>query len=252
LITAIPIAAAISLNPIDARASVSELDHELYRELHRGPQRPTLPPAQPTPETLACYERLTKIAHFVPVATPAEPAQCAVSGLVRLEHVRMSDQTRVAIMPSATLRCGTAETFAQWIRMDIGPAAAQSVGQLSALTGVGSFECRGRNGIPSAKLSEHGKANAIDIGVMKFRSGTPITLTDPLAPLAFREKVRMLACTRFTTVLGPGSDAYHNDHIHLDLVERAGGYRICQWDLSKPSASAAIPLPRPRPPNLKR
>ena len=159
----------------------------------------------------------------------------------------MSDQTKVAIVPPATLRCGTAEVFAQWIRDDIGPAAAQSVGQLSALSGVGSYECRGRNGIPSGKMSEHAKGNAIDIGILKLRSGKPIMLTDPLAPVAFRETVRKLACSRFTTVLGPGSDAYHNDHIHLDLIERAGGYRICQWAVSEPLALDAIPLPRPRP-----
>jgi hypothetical protein len=37
-------------------------------------------PAQPTAETLACYERLTKISHFVSAATQTEPAECAVTG----------------------------------------------------------------------------------------------------------------------------------------------------------------------------
>jgi hypothetical protein len=120
LITGILVAAALAPSLAATRASVSELDHELHRELHRGPQRPMVPPAQPTAETLACYERLTKIAHFVSVATPTEPPKCAVNGLVRLEHVRMSDQTKVAIIPPATLRCGMAEAFAQWIREDLG------------------------------------------------------------------------------------------------------------------------------------
>jgi len=47
------------------------------------------------------------------------------------------------------------------------------------------------------------------------------------------------------TVLGPGSDGYHEEHIHLDLAERHNGYRICQWDVNLP-----VPLPRPRPPEL--
>jgi hypothetical protein len=237
--------AATALSLVPAVASVSELDLELHRELHRGPQRP-VSPGPPTPETLACYERLTKIAHFVLAATPTEPAECAITGLVRLQHVRMSDRTKVAIIPAATLRCGTAEAFAQWIRDDLGPAATELGGQLLALSGVGSFECRRRNGIASAKLSEHAKANAIDVGTIRFRKGTPIRLTDPLAPRPFRKKIRILACNRFTTVLGPGSDAYHNDHIHLDLAERAGGYRICQWNVSEPLV-AEIPLPPPRP-----
>jgi hypothetical protein len=53
-------------------------------------------------------------------------------------------------------------------------------------------------------------------------------------------------------VLGPGSDGYHEDHVHVDLAERRGGYRMCQWDVREPgeelAASATnVPLPRPRP-----
>jgi hypothetical protein len=57
-------------------------------------------------------------------------------------------------------------------------------------------------------------------------------------------------------VLGPGSDGYHEDHIHIDLAERRSGYRICQWDIrdfmsgpdsDERSAPADIPLPQPRP-----
>jgi hypothetical protein len=46
--------------------------------------------------------------------------------------------------------------------------------------------------------------------------------------------MRQSACTRFTTVLGPGSDRDHETHLHVDLAERRGGYRICQWTLPEP------------------
>jgi hypothetical protein len=52
-------------------------------------------------------------------------------------------------------------------------------------------------------------------------------------------------------VLGPGSDGYHEEHIHLDLAERSHGYRICQWNIiDQETIAAAVPLPRPRPLNL--
>ena len=54
-------------------------------------------------------------------------------------------------------------------------------------------------------------------------------------------------CARFTTVLGPGSDWYHEDHIHLDLAERRGGYRICQWNVYDPMPAIAPLLPAERP-----
>ena len=52
-------------------------------------------------------------------------------------------------------------------------------------------------------------------------------------------------------MLGPGSDGYHESHIHLDLAVRSHGYRICQWNVLDPAAIAAsVPLPRPRPMDL--
>ena len=35
------------------------------------------------------------------------------------------------------------------------------------------------------------------------------------------------ACQHFTTVLAPGSNAFHYDHIHVDLMRRSSGRQIC-------------------------
>ena len=48
-------------------------------------------------------------------------------------------------------------------------------------------------------------------------------------------------------MLGPSSDWYHEDHIHLDLMERRGNYRICQWDVLDPLPQKAPLLPAERP-----
>ncbi|MGL4295058.1 MAG: extensin family protein, partial [Aestuariivirga sp.] len=45
---------------------------------------------------------------------------------------------------------------------------------------------------------------------------------------SFLEAVRSGACKQFATVLGPGSDAYHGDHFHVDAIQRKNDYRICQ------------------------
>jgi hypothetical protein len=73
-------------------------------------------------------------------------------------------------------------------------------------------------------------------------------LTDPHVAREFREGLKTRTCARFNTVLGPGSDGYHEDHVHVDLAQRHSGYRMCQWDVREPAPAAdAIPLPRPRP-----
>jgi len=227
-----------------AQASNSELERELLRELHKMPPPATLP----LPETLACYERLGKIAQFAPLPIQSEPAQCATVDLVRLDRVLMPDRTAVAVNPPPVLLCSMAEAVAEFIRDDIGPAAASLGAPLAAVAEVDAYSCRGRNNIPGAKLSEHGKGNAIDISAIKLRNGGTFKLTDAQVARPFREQMRTLACARFTTVLGPGSDGYHEEHIHLDLSQRSHGYRICQWDVRDPAPVAdAVPLPRPRP-----
>ena len=43
----------------------------------------------------------------------------------------------------------------------------------------------------------------------------------PASAKSLREKLRESACARFTTVLGNGADAYHEAHVHIDLMERS-------------------------------
>jgi hypothetical protein len=139
------------------------------------------------------------------------------------------------------------------VRRDLAPAAAAMGAPLNAIENYDSYDCRGRNRVTGAKLSEHGLANALDIRSVRLKDGRTVRPADSRAPKEFRVAMKTAACNRFTTVLGPGSDGYHEDHIHMDRAERRGGYRLCQWDLhEEPQATVAalsnpIPLPRPRP-----
>ena len=97
-------------------------------------------------------------------------------------------------------------------------------------------------------MSEHGKGNAIDIRAVRLGNGGVFDLTSAIVAKDFRERVRAAACSRFNTVLGPGSDSYHEGHIHLDLAQRSRGYKMCQWDVREPPVAVnAVPLPLPRP-----
>ena len=106
----------------------------------------------------------------------------------------------------------------------------------------GGFGC-----IAGAMLSEHGKANALDVRAIKLANGQSIGLTDRAMSRDVRERVLHSVCSRFSTVLGPGSDWYHEDHIHLDLAQRRNDYRICQWNVWDPLPQVAPLLPAERP-----
>jgi len=178
-----------------------------------------------------CALRLTPLAAFKIVPVLSGPGQCGAVDVVRLEAVIMPDARRVPLDQPAMLRCSMAEALVHWIRDDVGPAASTEDSPLAAIASYESYQCRGRNRVAGAKLSEHGKANAIDIIGVRLASGRMLNWTDVTAGRAFRERIKASACARFMTVLGPGSDGYHEDHIHLDLAERRSGYKLCQWDV---------------------
>ena len=121
--------------------------------------------------------------------------------------------------------------------------AASSAG----LDNFNSYECRGLNRVPGAHLSEHGRANALDVRAFRLANGQSIALTDRAVPRDLREAVLHSVCARFMTVLGPGSDWYHEEHIHLDLMERHNNYKICQWNVWDPLPQVAPLLPAARP-----
>jgi hypothetical protein len=168
---------------------------------------------------------------------------CEAPDVVRLEAVMTTQRQRIPFSPPAVLRCNMATAIATWVRDDLQALVAAQGAPLSGLDNFNSFECRGRNRVVGAKTSEHGRANALDIRGFVVNGGRKLELTNPEVARGFRDAVRISACRHFTTVLGPGSDGYHEDHVHIDLAERRNGYRICQWDVRDPE----MPLPRERP-----
>jgi hypothetical protein len=220
----------------------------------------TEPVAAKEPGPSACQLRLSNIAAIEPVPAIVGPGECGGEDLVRLDAIKLKDKSSIAVLPSANLRCSMAEAIAIWMREDIAPATAELGGAIRALDNFASYHCRGRNNIIGAKTSEHGRGNAIDIrGVMLAK--TKVEWTDVNVSRKFREKIKASACARFMTVLGPGSDGYHENHIHVDLAERRNNHRMCQWDVREPPADkapedaaeevAAIPLPRPKPADMQ-
>jgi hypothetical protein len=206
------------------------------------------PAEQAAPAPSPCRLALTEAIAIAPsIASIHGPGSCGGDDLVRLEAIVLPDGKQVAVKPAAILRCPMAAVLADWVRTDVAPLAARVGTALSELDNFDSFECRGRNRVSGAKMSEHGRANAIDVRALKFVNGQSLSLTDRAAPRPQREAVLQSVCARFTTVLGPGSDGYHEDHIHLDLAERRSGYRICQWNIYEPMPAVAPLLPAERP-----
>lgn len=206
------------------------------------------PEQKPEPEPpSACRQALTEAIAIAPSLPPISgPGACGGTDIVRLEAIVLPDASRVPLKPAATLRCEMATAVAHWVREDMAPLALRLGSSLREMDNFDSYDCRGRNRVAGAMISEHGKANALDVRGFRLADGRALSFTDRMLAVETRDGIKASACARFTTVLGPGSDWYHEDHIHFDLAQRRSGYRICQWEMWEP-LPAVVPLPPERP-----
>ena len=250
-----------------ATSAVAAADPPLPRErpnIANGPSSSPKSDITPSP----CQRRLAGLASFKPSPPITGPGECTATDVVTVDAVLLPDNHRAAFSPPVTLRCPMAEAVAQWIVDDVAPTIGAPGVSLRGIEALDSFDCRPRNGIAGAPVSEHGRANALDVRSFRLTNDAVVELTSASVAKPLREKLRESACARFTTVLGNGADAYHESHVHLDLMERTNNYKICQWEVLDPAEVAAlaakkaaevaripagiaaagdIPLPRPRP-----
>jgi hypothetical protein len=234
--------------PAEAEQHVKPAEPEKPAVANAPPAEAEKPVAAAPPQPSACRQALTEEIAIAPSIPDIHgTGGCGGEDLVRLEAIVLADKRRVSVNPPATLRCPMASAIADWVRTDIVPLVAGLGSEPSALEILGSYECRGFNGVAGAPLSEHGHANALDVGGIKLANGQQIVLTDRSVPRELRENVLHSVCARFMTVLGPDSDWYHEEHIHLDLMPRRNNYKICQWDVLDPLPRVAPLLPAARP-----
>lgn len=147
---------------------------------------------------------------------------CGIEGAVRVTAV-----SGVALSQSAVINCETARALNNWVRQSAKPALSGQHGGLVKLRVAAHYVCRTRNHKKGARVSEHGFGRAIDISGFYLRDGTELTILGDYrrkdrAGQALR-RVNADACGMFGTVLGPGSDGYHEDHLHLDTASHRGG-----------------------------
>jgi Extensin-like protein C-terminus len=138
----------------------------------------------------------------------------------------------VAVSPAATLACPLVSVLDQWIDDAVQPAAVKWFGvPVVEIKQISAYSCRGMNGDPNATISEHAFGNALDIAAFTLADGRKIDVEHGWhgAPeeQAFLHEVQATACDQFTTVLAPGSNAFHYNHIHVDLMRRRNDRHAC-------------------------
>lgn len=178
-------------------------------------------------DTESCFQMLRAIgAKFTVAAATVNYGKCRVENPVNLRSVTVKQNT-INLPEAPLLNCKFALQFSKWLSESGAPIlSAQLDSPVERISTGPGFECRGRNGDGTAKVSEHGYGNAVDLSTFRLRNGKTLHVGDStLLP-----GVRASACGYFTTVLGPGANAAHAEHFHFDMGAhgKSGNYRICQ------------------------
>jgi len=139
----------------------------------------------------------------------------------------------VEVKPPATLACPIVSALDQWISEAVQPASLHWFRQpVVGIKQISAYSCRGMNGNPNAHVSEHAFGNALDIAEFELADGRKISVQygwrGTPEEQGFLHDVQAAACAQFTTVLAPGANVYHYNHIHVDLMRRASSRHICE------------------------
>lgn len=213
------------LVPLALLACVSGDRPEPRRSTATVPRRRPPPPRVPEPppaETRQCLADLDadRVSYRV-LPTQDFGGGCVVVGAVQLLDIG------VPVSGLKSMRCPLARAFSNWVRYAAAPAAKQIMGsELTRIESYGTFNCRPIAG--SARLSEHGRANAVDVAVFILADGRRVSVLNGWRGTADEQRfLRTLfksACRRFTTALGPEYNNAHANHFHLDM----GGRPLCR------------------------
>ena len=142
---------------------------------------------------------------------------CSAAGAVQLLDIG----TPVTNLGAMT--CPVARQFGRWVREAVQPAAEAEFGsRVARIESFGTYACRSVNSRPGAKLSEHGRANAVDVAAFVLEGGRRGTILtgwngEDEEARRFLRTVHKAGCRRFRVGLGPDADAFHRDHLHFDM-----------------------------------
>ena len=194
---------------------------------------PPLPP--PPSHDQACLDRLTTAGFEFQdaVLAPASNPACVVDTPVRVKTIKSASRTRIRLAEEPVVACRFAEPLAHWLGEVVAPVFAARLGADLMAVHITGYECRNRNHAEGGKLSAHALGIAADILSFELTNGVTLTIRpdgeadDARAAI---DAVRKAGCGWFTTVLGPGSDEAHANHIHVDILQHGSSnlYRICQ------------------------
>ncbi|AHB48542.1 extensin [Hyphomicrobium nitrativorans NL23] len=138
------------------------------------PAKKPNPNEWPAEDVELARARCTQLLKGLDVVTVPEPpmrkGDCGAHAPVRLISIGKSPE--VSVSPPAVVSCDMVVALHKWITEDIQPLAKRHLGaEVIKMESMSDYSCRMAYGRVGNKLSEHGKANALDIRGFMTRKG---------------------------------------------------------------------------------
>ena len=201
------------------------------------PGKPPAEPSPPAPKGDAASTCLAKLvadgASAEATTTPPVSAEgCGIDAPIRLSSI-IADGGAVSLPDRPLVACEFAAVLADYVRLIVAPLGQAMLHAKVAEIETGpGYACRTQDRIAGAKISAHAKGLAVDFVSITLADKRRVPVERPTGAdeASYFRAIRTAACGWFTTVLGPGADAFHANNMHLDIEQHgsSGSYRVCQ------------------------
>lgn len=122
-----------------------------------------------------CDKVLNGVEAVLEPAEPIKQGECGAPAPVRLISIGRSPE--VTLSPPVTVTCDMVAKLANWVKEDLQDLAKTHLGApVVRMSTMSSYSCRNAYGRKKTRLSEHGRANAVDVGSFTTSSGTQVDL----------------------------------------------------------------------------
>ena len=219
-----PAGRPVSLNPPGVKPYADDIPDDAILPPGRNYAPPSYQRTQPD------YQSTQRPAYNAPDYQQQRPALGPMRG-----PQSAGPMTPVVLTPAATLACPLVSALDRWVSEGVQPAALRWFrAPVVEIKQISAYSCRSMVGAGTSHISEHAFGNALDIAGFIFADGRKITVQDGWhgtpEEQGFLHDVQLYACDTFSTVLSPGYNPEHYNHIHVDLMRRESGRRPCRPD----------------------
>ena len=162
-----------------ADASEADKSDEPVPEPRRNPVRTGADPdAAMDPRVVAALEQCETLLDGLDLEyehlDPIRRGACGTTAPIKLKSI--GNYPKVTVSPPATVNCTVAATLHKWFETSVQPTAQALGTSVTKIKNAASYMCRNQYGRPDTKLSEHAKANALDIKAFVLASGQTIPI----------------------------------------------------------------------------